>query len=201
MEQKSWNGVTILSRNPDFTEVGRGLPSDPEDVQSRYIEAVINGIRICCLYVPNGNPAPGPKFNYKLRWLDGLLVKSEKLLALNQAVVLAGDFNIIPTDLDVYKPDRWIKDALFRPEIQHFFHQLIELGWTDALQALYPDQKFYTFWDHFRNSFGKDAGLRIDHFLIRPELRGKLKKGGIDKAFRSWEKSSDHAPVWIEIDI
>ena len=199
--QKSWNGVAILSRSHEFTEVGRGLPSDPDDIQSRYIEAVVKGIRICCLYVPNGNPTPGPKFDYKLRWLGSLLVKSQKLLENGEPVVLTGDFNIIPTEIDVYKPERWIKDALFLPEVRSTFRELIGQGWTDALRALYHDQKIYTFWDYFRSSYNRDAGLRIDHFLLSPALCGKLTDGGVDKNVRGWEKTSDHAPVWITIDV
>lgn len=197
--QKSWNGVAILTRGLKIEEVDRGLPADPEDIQSRYIEALIGGIRICCLYIPNGNPAPGPKFDYKLRWLDGLLVKTLKLLSLKEPVVLAGDFNIIPEEIDVYKPERWLKDALFRQEVRSIFKTLIEQGWTDAMRKLHPEETIYTFWDYFRNAFQRNAGLRIDHFLLSPELEKKLVGCGVDREVRGWEKSSDHAPVWIEV--
>jgi exodeoxyribonuclease-3 len=197
--QSRWNGVAILSKNPNIKEIGRGLPGDPEDLQSRYIEAMIDGIVICCLYLPNGNPAPGPKFDYKLKWFDRLSKRAKKLLEFNTPVILVGDFNVMPTELDVYKPERWVDDALFRPEIRHAFHELVGQGWTDAIRELYPDQIIYTFWDYFRNAYGRNAGLRIDHFLLSPQLNGKLKAGGVHKHIRGWEKTSDHAPVWIEL--
>jgi exodeoxyribonuclease-3 len=198
--QKSWNGVAILARNIEIKEVGRGLPGDEEDLQSRYIEAMVNDVLICCLYLPNGNPAPGPKFDYKLKWFERLKARSAELLKFNIPVVLAGDFNVMPTELDVYKPERWVKDALFRPETREAFHSLVAQGWTDALRKLYPDEKIYTFWDYFRNAYGRDAGLRIDHFLLSPKLEGRLKSAGVDRHVRGWKKTSDHAPVWIEIE-
>ncbi|RPE09925.1 exodeoxyribonuclease III [Chitinophaga lutea] len=197
--QKSWNGVAILSRVGEIKELRRALPGDPDDVNSRYIEAVVNGILIGCLYLPNGNPAPGPKFDYKLSWFKRLIAHSKDLLAQDLPVVLTGDYNVMPTELDVYKPEKWVDDALFRPETRAAFHELVAQGWTDALRKLYPDEKIYTFWDYFRNAFGRDAGLRIDHFLLSPQLAPRLKKAGVDKHVRGWEKSSDHAPVWIEL--
>jgi exodeoxyribonuclease III len=197
--QKSWNGVAILTRGGDLREVTRVLPGDPEDIHSRYIEAMVNGIRIGCLYLPNGNPAPGPKFDYKLRWFQRLTVHAAELLAADIPVVLAGDYNVMPTDLDVYKPERWLDDALFRPEVRSAFKTLVEQGWTDAIRKLYPDEKIYTFWDYFRNAFGRDAGLRIDHFLLSPQLDSRLIAAGVDRNVRGWEKSSDHAPVWIQL--
>lgn len=197
--QSRWNGVAILSRGMPIKEIRRGLEGEDEDLQSRYIEAIVNGIVIVCLYLPNGNPAPGPKFDYKLRWLDRLRTRAQELLAHGVPVVLAGDFNVIPTDLDVYKPERWVDDALFRPEVRDAFHALVAQGWTDALRKLYPDQKIYTFWDYFRNAYGRDAGLRIDHFLLSPTLQQRLLTAGVDRQVRGWEKTSDHAPVWIEI--
>lgn len=197
--QKSWNGVAILSRGADIQEIRRVLPGDPEDEHSRYIEAQVNGIRIGCLYLPNGNPAPGPKFDYKLRWFDRFTAHSADLLKENIPVVLTGDYNVMPTELDVYKPERWVDDALFRPETRAAFKKLIDLGWTDAIRKLYPDQTIYTFWDYFRNAYGRDAGLRIDHFLLSHQLVDRLKAGGVDRNVRGWEKSSDHAPVWIEL--
>lgn len=197
--QKSWNGVAILSRIGKPEEVRRVLPGDPEDSHSRYIEANVKGIRIGCLYLPNGNPAPGPKFDYKLSWFDRLTKHAQDLLSSNLPVVLTGDYNVIPTDLDVYKPERWVKDALFRPESKEAYKALVEQGWTDAIRKLYPNEKIFTFWDYFRNAYAKDAGLRIDHFLLSPHLEKRIVAAGVDKNVRGWEKTSDHAPVWIEL--
>lgn len=198
--QKSWNGVAILARGKEIKELRRGLPGDDEDLQSRYIEAMVDEVVIACLYLPNGNPAPGPKLDYKMAWLERLSKHTEKLLQFNLPTVICGDFNVIPTDFDVYKPERWIDDALFRTEVKAAFHNLINQGWTDALRKLYPDEKIYTFWDYFRNAYGRDAGLRIDHFLLNEQLLEKLKAGGVDRHVRGWEKSSDHGPVWIELE-
>jgi len=197
--QKSWNGVAILSRVGEPLEIRRVLPGDPDDSHSRYIEAAVNGIIIGCLYLPNGNPFPGPKFDYKLAWLKRLQLHATELLASDAPIVLAGDFNVIPTDMDVYKPERWIDDALFQPEVKIAFHNLIEQGWIDALRKLHPKEKIYTFWDYFRNSYARDAGIRIDHFLLSPTLGKRLKACGVSKHVRGWEKTSDHAPVWIEV--
>ena len=158
--QKSWNGVAILVRGTDPVESRRGLPGDPEDVQSRYIETEVGGILVGCVYLPNGNPAPGPKFDYKLRWFERLTKHAADLLTRGDQVVLAGDFNVMPTDLDVYKPERWLDDALFRPEVRAAYRDLLAQGWTDALRKLHPDERIYTFWDYFRNAYGRDAGLR-----------------------------------------
>jgi exodeoxyribonuclease-3 len=197
--QKSWNGVAILSRKHTIEEVCRALPGDPEDLHSRYIEAKIDGITIGCLYLPNGNPAPGPKFDYKLAWFKRLTSHAKDLLSRGEPTILTGDYNVMPTELDVYKPEKWVDDALFRPETREAFHTLVAQGWTDALRKLHPNEKIYTFWDYFRNAFGRDAGLRIDHFLLSSHFDKKLKAAGVDKYVRGWEKSSDHAPVWIEI--
>jgi len=197
--QKSWNGVAILSRNEKPEEVRRGLPGDEEDIHSRYIEAMVDGIRIGCLYLPNGNPAPGPKFDYKLRWFERLTMHAAELFALDIPAILAGDFNVMPTELDVYKPERWVDDALFRPEVRSAFARLIAQGWTDAIRKLHPTEVIYTFWDYFRNAYARNAGLRIDHFLLSPNLKTKLKGAGVDHHVRGWEKTSDHAPVWIDI--
>jgi exodeoxyribonuclease-3 len=197
--QKSWNGVAILAITPEIKEVRRALPGDPNDSHSRYIEAIINDIVIGCLYLPNGNPAPGPKFDYKLEWFKRLRAHAKKLLSHNVPVVIAGDFNVMPTDLDVYKPERWKDDALFRPEVKTAFKKLVTQGWTDAIRKLYPNEKIYTFWDYFRNAYGRDAGLRIDHFLLSPHLSKRLIAAGVDRHVRGWEKTSDHAPVWIEL--
>ena len=198
--QKQWNGVAILARDMEIEEVTRILPGDDEDLQSRYIEALINGIVIGCLYLPNGNPAPGPKLEYKLLWFERLAQRAASLLSLKIPVILVGDYNVMPTELDVYKPEKWINDALFRPEVRKAFRDIVDQGWTDAIRTLYPDEKIYTFWDYFRNAYQRDAGLRIDHFLLSPQLAEKLKSGGVDRHVRGWEKTSDHAPVWITID-
>lgn len=197
--QKSWNGVAILTRNAPPEEVCRVLPGDPEDMHSRYIEANVNGIRIGCLYLPNGNPAPGPKFDYKLGWFKRLQAHAKDLLAQDTPVVLTGDYNVMPTEQDVYKPERWVDDALFRPETRAAFKELMAQGWTDAIRKLYPDETIYTFWDYFRNAYGRNAGLRIDHFLLSPQLEKRLLAAGVDRHVRGWEKTSDHAPVWIEL--
>jgi exodeoxyribonuclease-3 len=197
--QKSWNGVAILSRVGEIREVRRALPGDPEDLHSRYLEAEVNGLIIGCLYLPNGNPAPGPKFEYKLKWFKRLAAHAKKLLALDVPVMLVGDFNAIPTEMDCHKPESWKKDALFFPETREAYKNLVAQGWTDAIRKLYPKEKIFTFWDYFRNAFGRDAGIRIDHFLLSPQLKRRLLGGGVDKYVRGWEKTSDHAPVWVEI--
>ena len=197
--QKSWNGVAILARGCEPVETRRGLPGDSADIQSRYIEAAVNGILIACLYVPNGNPRPGPKFDYKLAWYDRLFDHAAELIGSGMPVILAGDFNVMPTDLDVYKPERWVDDALFAPEVRAAFARLVEQGWTDAVRKLHPKETIYTFWDYFRNAFARNAGLRIDHFLLSPAVAPRLDRTGVDVHVRGWEKTSDHAPVWIEL--
>jgi exodeoxyribonuclease-3 len=197
--QKSWNGVAILARGTEPVESRRALPGDPEDLHSRYIEASVGGILIGNLYLPNGNPAPGPKFDYKLRWIDRLMRHAAELLAAGTPTILAGDFNIIPTESDVYKPERWVDDALFRPEVRAAFHALIARGWVDSLRAMHPEETIYTFWDYFRNAYGRNAGLRIDHLLLSPSLAPRLRAAGVARDVRGWEKASDHAPTWIEL--
>jgi exodeoxyribonuclease-3 len=198
--QKSWNGVAILSKGEKPEEVCRALPGDDEDEHSRYIEAKVNGLTIGCLYLPNGNPAPGPKFDYKLRWFERLQQHAAELLASKQPVILTGDYNVMPTEKDVYKPERWGNDALFRPETRQAFKDLVDQGWTDAIRKLYPDDTIYTFFDYFRNAYERNAGLRIDHFLLSPAVDKRLKAAGVDKHVRGWEKTSDHCPVWIELN-
>ncbi len=197
--QKSWNGVAILAKGQQPHLTRQALPGDSKDDQSRYIEAIVDGILIGCLYAPNGNPYPGPKFNYKLRWLKRLRAYAAELLELNVSSILIGDYNVMPTELDVYKPERWKDDALFRIEARNAFKTLVEQGWTDALRHLHPDEQIYTFWDYFRNAFGRNAGLRIDHFLLSPEAACDLIAADVDKHVRAWDHSSDHAPVWIEL--
>ncbi|RYY27678.1 MAG: exodeoxyribonuclease III [Sphingomonadales bacterium] len=198
--QKSWNGVAILARGSDPVETRRGLPGDPDDNHSRYIEAAVNGVLIGGLYLPNGNPRPGPKFDYKLRWMERLSVHAGGLIGTDAPVVLAGDYNVMPTELDVYKPERWIDDALFAPEVRAAFFRLVEQGWLDALRHLHPGETIYTFWDYFRNAYARGAGLRIDHLLLNPPAAARLKAAQVDSFVRGWEKTSDHAPVWIELD-
>jgi len=198
--QKSWNGVAILARDCQPIETRRGLAEDPEDSHSRYIEAAIKGVVVGCLYLPNGNPRPGPKYDYKLRWIERLMKLSAQLVATEAPVVLAGDYNIIPTPRDVYKPERWVDDALFTAEVRAQFARLIDQGWTDALRAIYPDETMFTFWDYFRNSFARDAGLRIDHLLLNRLASVRLRTAGVDRSTRALPKTSDHAPVWIELE-
>lgn len=197
--QKSWNGVAVLARGDKPVETRRGLPCEEEDTHSRYLEAAVKGILVGCLYLPNGNPAPGPRFDYKLRWFDHFIAHAAELLSSDLPVVLAGDYNVMPTDLDVYKPERWVDDALFRPEVRAAFQQLLAQGWTDAVRSLHPDEKIYTFWDYFRNAYNRDAGLRIDHLLLGPSMKTRLLAAGVDRYVRGWEKASDHAPTWIEV--
>jgi exodeoxyribonuclease-3 len=196
--QKSWNGVAILARGETPTETQRGLPGE-DGAQSRYIEAMVRGVLVGCLYLPNGNPAPGPKFEYKLSWFEALLQYAAGLLARDVPVVLAGDYNVMPAELDVYKPERWVDDALFRPEVRALFHRLVAQGWTDALRTMHPGERIYTFWDYFRNAFGRDAGLRIDHLLLSPAVARRLVSAGVDRDVRAKEKTSDHAPTWIAL--
>ncbi|WP_295853443.1 exodeoxyribonuclease III [uncultured Xylophilus sp.] len=197
--QKSWNGVAILARDTAPVEVRRGLPGDAEDTQSRYLEAAVDGVLVACLYLPNGNPAPGPKFDYKLGWMTRLARHVAPLLAQPAPVVLAGDWNVIPTEADVYKPASWVGDALFRPEPRAAFAALVEAGWTDALRHLHPDATIYTFWDYMRQRWQRDAGLRIDHLLLNPAAARRLQAAGVDREVRGRERPSDHAPTWVEL--
>jgi exodeoxyribonuclease III len=197
--QKSWNGVAVLTKSSNAREIRRILPGDQEDVNSRYIEVMVDDIIVGCLYLPNGNPVDSPKFEYKLRWFDRLRQHARELIATGDPVVLTGDFNVMPAEIDVYKPERWVNDALFRPEIRVAFKNITDQGWTDAIRKLYPGQVIYTFWDYFRNSYERNAGLRIDHFLLSPVLNTRLLAGGVDSHVRGWKKTSDHAPVWIEL--
>ena len=198
--QKSWNGVAILARNKfKMTEIARGLPGDREDLQSRCIQAVVNGILIVCLYLPNGNPAPGPKFDYKMSWFKRFLTKARLLIKLKTPVVLVGDYNVVPTEQDAHKPETWVKDAVFFPEPRAAYQRLLKQGWIDSIRILYPNEKIFTYWDYFRNAYNRDAGIRMDHLLLSPSLEKRLKKGGVHRHVRGWEKTSDHAPVWIEL--
>ena len=197
--QKSWNGVAILARGCEPVETQRGLPGDPDDAQSRYIEAAVFGVIVASLYAPNGNPQPGPKFEFKLRWLARLRERGRWLMASGAPVVLAGDYNIIPTDLDVYVPDRWRDDALFHPKVREAYAGLLEDCWIDALRTRHPGQRIYTFWKYLRNAYQRDAGLRIDHLLLSPNLEKRMGAAGVDRAHRGLPRSSDHAPTWVDI--
>jgi exodeoxyribonuclease-3 len=197
--QKSWNGVALLGRGVVPVESRRGLPGDAKDDQSRYIEAAVHGIVVGGLYLPNGNPQPGPKFDYKLRWMARLHKHAQTLVGLSHPVVLLGDFNVIPTDADVYDAKAWRKDALMQPEVRERYTALLAQGWTDALRETFGDEQVYTFWDYFRKHAERDRGLRIDHLLLNPVMAARLKSAGVDRWVRLMDKASDHAPTWIEI--
>jgi exodeoxyribonuclease-3 len=199
--ESRWNGVAILSRAGAIHETRRGLPGDPDDVQRRYIEAAVNGVLIACLYLPNGNPRPGPKFDFKLRWFERLHMHLASLIALDAPVIVIGDYNVMPTDLDVYAPDRWRDDALFAPEVRAAYQRLLDQGWSDAIRQLHPDEVIYSFWKSWRGAFERNAGLRIDHALLNPVAARKLVAADVDTRPRAWEKTSDHAPVVITLDI
>jgi exodeoxyribonuclease-3 len=196
--QKGFNGVAILSRQP-VVERGRGLPGDPADVQSRWIEADADGIHVCCLYLPNGNPAPGPKFDYKLDWMDRLCQRAAELLADERPVVLAGDFNVCPTDLDVARPDQMAQDALCLPQSRRAFRRLMAQGWTDAIRARHPHMALYTFWDYQAGAWARNHGLRIDHLLLSPAAADRMADCGIDRDLRGADRASDHVPAWVEL--
>jgi exodeoxyribonuclease-3 len=197
--QSRWNGVAILARGREPIETRRGLPNDPDPSQSRYLEAAIDGVLVGCLYLPNGNPQPGPKFAYKLAWFDALAAHARSLVDHPHPVVLAGDYNAIPTPADVYAPERWTEDALYRPEVRDAYAGLLAQGWTDALRTVHPGERIFTFWDYWRNAWGRDAGLRIDHLLLNPVAAKRLADAQVDTAARALEKASDHAPTWVEL--
>lgn len=199
--QRSWNGVALLSSVGAPVETRRALPDDPDPEQSRYLEAAIRGILIGNMYAPNGNPWPGPKFDYKLAWMDRLRAHAQGLLESGVPALLIGDFNVIPTASDVYKPERWAKDALFSVDARRKYAELVAQGWTDAIRAFHPDERNYTFWHYWRNSFQRDAGIRIDHALLSPPLAKTLSAAGVDRSPRGWDKTSDHAPIWVEVEV
>jgi exodeoxyribonuclease III len=198
--QRSWNGVAILARGADPIESRRGLPGDPDDTHSRYLEAAAHGVIVGCLYLPNGNPQPGPKFAYKLAWFERFIRHAAKLYGSGHPVVLAGDYNVVPTDeLDIYNPRSWRKDALLQPESRECYARLLAQGWTDSLRTLHPDERIYTFWDYFRQHWEHDSGLRIDHLLLNAELAPRLRSAGVDRWVRALPGASDHAPTWITL--
>jgi exodeoxyribonuclease-3 len=197
--QKTWNGVAILSRIGEPIVTRNSLPGDPADKQARYIEAAVNGILVACIYLPNGNPQPGPKFDYKLKWFKRLHTHTRKLLKENVPAIVAGDFNVAPTELDIYPTKSWNDDALVQPESRAAYATLVKQGWTDAVRELYPEKRVYTFWHYMRNRWRRDAGLRLDHLLLSPTIARSLSRAGVDRATRAEANASDHAPVWIEI--
>ena len=197
--QVSWNGVAILARGSEPVESRRGLPGEPGDDHARYLEAAVQGVIVGCLYLPNGNPQPGPKFDYKLRWFDRLIRHAATLYASGHPVVLAGDYNVVPTDFDIYDPKSWRRDALLQPETRERYATLLAQGWVDALRTLHPDERIYTFWDYFRQHWPRNAGLRIDHLLLNDVLAPRLLAAGVDTWVRDLPKASDHAPTWITL--
>jgi exodeoxyribonuclease-3 len=200
--QKSNNGVAILARGVDPVENRRGLPGDPADVQSRYLEAAVDGVLIASIYLPNGNPQPGPKFDYKLAWFERLIEHTKALAKARAPVVLAGDYNVVPTDdvADIYSTRSWLDDALLQPESRDAYKRLLKQGWTDAIRHQHPGEPMYTFWDYMRNRWPRNAGLRIDHLLLNKHAKARLATSGVDREVRGTEKASDHAPAWITLD-
>lgn len=199
--QRSWNGVAILAKGAQPVEIRRELPGDPSDDHSRYLEAGIDGIVVACLYLPNGNPQPGPKFDYKLAWFDRLLEHAAALYRSGHPVVIAGDYNVVPADFDIYNPRSWRKDALLQPETRERYQRLLAQGWIDSIRHLHPDAAVYTFWDYFRQHWQRNCGLRIDHLLLNAELAPALQATGVDAWVRGEEGASDHAPTWVELDL
>ena len=199
--QVSWNGVAVLARGAEITERHRKLPGDDGDLHSRYLEVEVNGLIVACLYLPNGNPQPGPKFDYKLAWFDRLIKHAKTLYASKQPVILAGDFNVVPTDFDIYDPTHWRKDALLQPETRACYERLLKQGWLDSLRHRHPDEKIFTFWDYFRNHWKRNAGLRIDHLLLNKSLAPHLQDADVDRWVRDQTGASDHAPTWVTLSI
>jgi exodeoxyribonuclease-3 len=197
--QRSWNGVAILARGAEPILTRRELPGDPEDRQARYVEAAVRGVLVGCLYLPNGNPQPGPKFEYKMAWFERLISHAAALRAAGVPVVLAGDYNVVPTDADIYPSKSWTKNALVQPRPREAFARLLAQGWTDALRAVQPTGPLYTFWDYMRDRWPRDAGLRLDHILLSPQLAERLADAGVDRQVRGEPGASDHGPAWITL--
>lgn len=195
--QRTWNGVAILARDAQPVVTHRSLPGDASDSQSRYLEAAINGVLIASIYAPNGNPQPGPKFDYKLAWLDRLANHARSLIEADVPVVLAGDYNVVPTPFDIYPTKSWDNDALLQPASRERFKRLIEQGWIDAIRSLHPTEPMYTYWDYKRGRWGRDAGLRLDHLLVSPALSRRISQAGVDRSVRGEDGASDHAPAWV----
>jgi len=199
--QRSWNGVAILARGVEPLEVCRELPGDPTDDHSRYLQAVVGGIVVACLYLPNGNPQPGPKFDYKLAWFERLIEHAAGLYGSGRPAVMCGDYNVVPTDFDIYNPRSWLKDALLQPQTRECYQRLLDQGWVDAIRHQHPDEPVFTFWDYFRRHWERNAGLRIDHLLLNPALAPCLVEAGVDTWVRGQERASDHAPAWVRLDL
>jgi exodeoxyribonuclease-3 len=199
--QRSWNGVAILTRGEPPQEIRRELPGDPGDDHSRYIEARVGPVVVVSLYLPNGNPQPGPKFEYKLAWFERLIQHAKSLYDAGEPVVMAGDYNVVPTDFDIYNPRSWRKDALLQPESRECWQRLLKQGWTDAIRHTHPDEAIFTFWDYFREHWQRNSGLRIDHLLLSSELAPCLAEAGVDRWVRGETKASDHAPTWVRLDL
>jgi len=202
--QKSFNGVAIFSKHP-LEDVTRGLPGDPDDEQARWIEATVCGdnsaVRLGGLYLPNGNPTPGPKYDYKLAWMERLHTRAAEMLALEEPAILLGDYNVIPQPEDAAKPEAWTEDALYRPQTRAAFRQLMAQGWTDGVRAFTPSSERFTFWDYQAGAWQKNNGIRIDHLLLSPQAADRVTAVGIDRDVRDWDKPSDHVPVWCEISL
>lgn len=199
--ERSWNGVAILARDHTPVLIRSSLPGNTGDRQARYIEAAVNGVLISCIYLPNGNPQPGPKFKYKLDWFERLITHSASLIAAGVPVVLAGDYNVVPAEQDIYPTRSLDNNALIQPESRQAFARLLSQGWTDALRKLQPAGPLWTFWDYKRERWPADKGMRLDHFLLSPGLSPRLTSGGVDRWVRGEENASDHAPAWIQLDI
>jgi exodeoxyribonuclease III len=197
--ERSWNGVAILARKREPILIRDMLPGNTEDEQSRYIEAAVDGIAVASIYLPNGNPQPGPKFKYKLEWFDRLIDHAAELLVQDVPAVLAGDYNVVPTDFDIYATRSFKDNALLQPAPRAAYARLLAAGWTDALRTLHPDDPMFTFWSYLRNRWPRDAGLRLDHFLASPAVAPRLKAAGVDRDVRGEAEASDHAPAWIEL--
>ena len=199
--ERSWNGVAILARDCEPVLTRSCLPGNPDDHQARYVEAAVNGVVIASLYLPNGNPQPGPKFDYKLAWFERLIAHAANLIAAGVPVVLAGDYNVVPTVQDIYPTRSLDKNALIQPESRRAYARLLAQGWTDALRRLQPDGPLWTFWDYKRERWQADKGMRLDHLLLSPDLTPRLVQGGVDRWMRGEENASDHAPAWVELDV
>jgi exodeoxyribonuclease III len=198
--ERAWNGVAILAKGADPIETRRALPGAPDDKQCRYLEAAVSGVLVACLYLPNGNPQPGPKFTYKLAWFERLIAHAQTLYDSGHPVALIGDFNVVPTDLDIYNTRSWAKDALLQPQSRECFARLVAQGWQDVLRSRFPGERIYTFWDYLRQAWQRNAGLRLDHILVSPSLAPRITGAGVDTWVRGMPHASDHAPVWMTIE-
>jgi exodeoxyribonuclease-3 len=199
--EKTWNGVALLARGAEPVVIRRSLPGDENNAQARYIEAAISGIVVASIYAPNGNPQPGPKFEYKLAWMSRLIAHAADLKAAGVPVILAGDYNVAPTEIDIYPTRSWDDDALIQPAPRRSFSRLVDQGWTDAIRHLHPDERIYSFWTYWRGRFERDHGLRLDHILLSPDLAGNLIEAGVDRSVRGQTGASDHAPVWAVLEL